>query len=290
MEADIQPLFESNFCRILDFRCQCNHCSISGTEFNERLTISYVRRGFFEYRIFKRGLEGHIGRILVSRPGFEHKTRHIEGQADASTVFEFSSGFYERLLEHYPKQARLFLQNRDLAAMMLRSRPDLDFLHEMIWNKIHSQHVDQLMIDECILDFIDKLMNFMGYPKEELSISSGLRRHHLSTMETAKEYILDRFRENISLQEWSKYCCISPFHFSRIFKAIFNIPPHQYLTNFRLNHAKSLLNSEMPISLIAQESGFNSLEHFTTAFRQRFGKSPSRERQKMILPASYCWV
>jgi AraC-like DNA-binding protein len=191
------------------------------------------------------------------------------------------------LLEHYPKQASLFLQNRDLAAMMLRSHPDLDFLHQMIWNNIHSQHVDQLLIDECVLDFIDRLMNLMGYRKEELSISSGLRRHHLSTMETAREYMLDRFRENISLQQWSKYCYISPFHFSRIFKAIFNTPPHQYLMNFRLHHAKSLLHSEMPISQIAQESGFNSLEHFATAFRQRFGKSPSGERQKMILPASF---
>jgi len=49
--------------------------------------------------------------------------------------------------------------------------------------------------------------------------------------------------------------------------------------NIRLHHAEMLLkNSSLPIADIGFSSGFNSVEHFTTAFRLQYNTAPSKFR------------
>lgn len=108
----------------------------------------------------------------------------------------------------------------------------------------------------------------------------NLKEHHLVAIESAKSFIKDRFRDNISLNEISNYCNTSPFHFSRIFKQFTNYSPYQYLLHIRLSHAEILLrNTSQPITDICFSSGFNSLEHFATIFRSKFKKNPTEYRK-----------
>jgi transcriptional regulator GlxA family with amidase domain len=64
-----------------------------------------------------------------------------------------------------------------------------------------------------------------------------------------------------------------------------NVSPHQYLADVRLNHAKILLTTtEQPVTDIAFACGYNSLEHFTTAYKRKFKTSPGQQRSgKMIV-------
>jgi AraC family transcriptional regulator len=57
--------------------------------------------------------------------------------------------------------------------------------------------------------------------------------------------------------------------------------PHQFLTSVRLTHAKVLLTeTSSPVSDIAYECGFNSPEHFVTAFKQYYKVKPSALREQ----------
>src|SRR6185503_19416790 len=94
-----------------------------------------------------------------------------------------------------------------------------------------------------------------------------------------KEYINNNFTSDISLTEIAEYSYVSLFHFSRIFKTFTSSSPHQFLLAIRLQHAAMLLrNSSMPVSDIAFTSGFNSIEYFTAAFRQKYNCPPSKFR------------
>ena len=49
----------------------------------------------------------------------------------------------------------------------------------------------------------------------------------------------------------------------------------------RISHAKKmLLNTDEPLSAIAEKVGFNSNTYFSSYFRQATGISPTRFRQK----------
>ena len=128
------------------------------------------------------------------------------------------------------------------------------------------------------------LYYFHLYPNFQfwiMQVNRSLKQFHLGTVETARNYIFENFNQNISLQQLAKHCLVSPFHFSRVFKTIMNVSPHQYLTEVRLNHAKVLLTStDQSIADITYACGFNSPEHFATSYRQRFRINPTAQRKQ----------
>jgi AraC family L-rhamnose operon transcriptional activator RhaR/AraC family L-rhamnose operon regulatory protein RhaS len=59
--------------------------------------------------------------------------------------------------------------------------------------------------------------------------------------------------------------------------------PYKYLSSLRLTHARMLLeSSSLPVTQIAFQSGFNSLEQFSTVYRQFFNSSPAKHRKNVM--------
>ena len=279
MLADVHIMHQSDFYKITDFKCYCDVCSVSAVEYNESLCLSLIRKGFFGYRTFRRHDEVHAGRILISKPDYEHVASHIDGQPDITTVFEFTADFFKQIQDQYD-QGAWFLKNNDIHSLLLQSSPELDYLHNRIWKKVEKRNTAHLQIDEMVMELLDGVMNILTRTTNFPVLTDSVKQFHLGTVENARAYILENFTQNISLQQLAGHCLVSPFHFSRIFKSIMNISPHQYLKKVRLNHAKILLTTTgESVTDVAFACGFNSLEHFVTAYRLRFKINPSAQRK-----------
>jgi AraC family transcriptional regulator len=73
--------------------------------------------------------------------------------------------------------------------------------------------------------------------------------------------------------------CLSPCHFNRLFHHATGIPPIQFHYALRLDRAKRLLvGTDLSITEICFEVGYNSLGTFTSRFNQLVGLSPSAFR------------
>ncbi|MBX3378583.1 MAG: helix-turn-helix transcriptional regulator [Phycisphaeraceae bacterium] len=95
-----------------------------------------------------------------------------------------------------------------------------------------------------------------------------------------QELIARHFRAAQSLAEIAGHVGISPFHLHRIFKRVVGMTIHAFRDRMRLRAALSeMLDSPMPLSLIAIRSGYSSQSHFTDAFRSRFGVPPAEGRR-----------
>jgi len=95
----------------------------------------------------------------------------------------------------------------------------------------------------------------------------------------SKEYIDDCYNEPIDLNLIASKAYFSPYHFLRLFKKVYNKTPHQYLTERRIEKAKELLSkSDMPITHVCFEIGFESVGSFSTLFNKRVGFSPAEYR------------
>ncbi len=274
LPADIHILHSSDFYQVRDYKCNCVECHTSKVEYVNTFNLCFVRSGYFEFEVFRDNLEVHVGRVLVTKPGSEHVARHIDGQPDICSVFDFKEEFYASLREHYRYDVPWFFENNDIHSLLLKCSPELDYLHYNILRS--SAGASLLQVDDLVLRLIDRVMRSLGNAGSPEPIPSSLKKFHLSTIEKAKNYMLTNFDKNIGLQQLAEHCCISLFHFSRIFKSIMKTTPHQYLSEIRLNHAKILLeNTKYPVTQIALQSGYNSVEHFATAYKQRFEKTPS---------------
>jgi transcriptional regulator GlxA family with amidase domain len=74
---------------------------------------------------------------------------------------------------------------------------------------------------------------------------------------------------------------VSQAHFARSFKLAFGVPPHRYLLTRRLERAAALLrDTDLSITEIAFQTGWNSLGTFGRIFRDVTGESPGGLRAR----------
>ncbi|HUI72581.1 MAG TPA: AraC family transcriptional regulator [Spirochaetia bacterium] len=91
----------------------------------------------------------------------------------------------------------------------------------------------------------------------------------------------------------------SRYHFIRTFRSRLRETPHQYLTRRRIDRARELLaTTEMSITDICFDVGFESLGSFSALFHRAVGWSPSVYRARCVeqrrSPRKYipacCWT
>ena len=74
---------------------------------------------------------------------------------------------------------------------------------------------------------------------------------------------------------------VSADHFAHAFRQAFGIPPHRYLLTRRIERATALLrDTELSITDIAFQTGWESLGTFGRTFRDITGESPSANRTR----------
>jgi len=94
-------------------------------------------------------------------------------------------------------------------------------------------------------------------------------------IQAAKQFLDDQFRSELDMERVAKECCISEYHFFRMFKKIMEISPYQYLLQRRLQYAQQQIQSdEKNITEIALDAGFSDLFTFSKSFKRNFGISP----------------
>ena len=108
--------------------------------------------------------------------------------------------------------------------------------------------------------------------------------------------------DSASHEEWpigrlARVSGVSEAHFARSFKEAFGVPPHRYLLTRRIERAKALLrDTDLPITDIAFQTGWESLGTFGRTFRDITGESPSalraRERaaEHALESVPHCYV
>src|ERR1041385_794276 len=123
--------------------------------------------------------------------------------------------------------------------------------------------------------------------------AEALRIDTLASHRRAVERVItdarERLCEPISLYDMSRVAYLSAFHFNRVFHQITGLPPAKFIAAMRLNEAKRLLlNTQLSITDISFEVGYNSLSTFTRRFTQRVGLGPREFRYlaERITPAA----
>lgn len=96
----------------------------------------------------------------------------------------------------------------------------------------------------------------------------------------SKLFIDKNFGGNIDLDNIADESCFSKFHFIRLFKTIYNKTPHQYLTTVRIEKAKMLLKTTIPVSEVCYAVGFDSISSFTGLFKRAVSITPSAYQQQ----------
>jgi AraC family transcriptional regulator len=94
------------------------------------------------------------------------------------------------------------------------------------------------------------------------------------------DYIEASLKADIRLEELAAQACLSPFHFSRLFREATGLSPHRYVIDRRVQAARQeLARNNLSLVEIAMEFGFGSQANFTRVFRKATSLTPGQYRE-----------
>lgn len=269
-------LYSSDFCEVKNWQYDFQNDHQASQGYNDCLCIVIVKRGNFLFDLGQESYDMHSGYIVIDKPNYEYRLRPSAGEC---TIFNFTETFYEQLVEDYSLKTSFFFSSPNLLSLVLKSAAETDYLHYRILKSIGKS--GKLETDNLILDLATSIASLITNQSLDMSATKYTRQLHLRPIEMAKDYINEHFASDISLFHLADHCCVSPFHFTRVFKKFTRYTPHQYLQNVRLKHGETLLrNTNWQVSDIAIACGFNSVEYFATAFRQKYCVTPTLYRNQ----------
>ncbi|MBJ2256950.1 AraC family transcriptional regulator [Pseudomonas psychrophila] len=112
--------------------------------------------------------------------------------------------------------------------------------------------------------------------RDGLQLKGGLAAYQRRQL---VDYIEHQLAEPLSIGQLAAQCALSPYHFARMFRESFGVPPHQYLLARRLARARDLLrHSALALGDVALACGFASASHFANRFKQSLGSTPGEYR------------
>lgn len=98
-------------------------------------------------------------------------------------------------------------------------------------------------------------------------------------LRTVTAWARRHFREEAKLSALASELSVSPNHLGKVFRNATGIAFSDYITGLRLNRACHLLSkTDLPVKVVALDSGFRSVEYFHTVFRAHLGRTPAEYR------------
>jgi AraC-like DNA-binding protein len=98
----------------------------------------------------------------------------------------------------------------------------------------------------------------------------------------AERHLADHLAEPVNVQALAQRLGVGYTHFRRAFKAHTGFAPWQYVLHLRLARARRVLaGGDVTLDALADELGFSSGFHLSSAFKRVFGVAPEHWRRRM---------
>ncbi len=231
--------------------------------FHDEYSIALITSGTHHFTCNKDDFNAKPGDIRLINPHDIHVCKsktwgYITFTPDSNFVEAFSESCQKEL--HNITFANPVINNRKLSQLFLNL------------NSATKEWQDELMaeniLEELVVNLISSYSN-CAIRTKEISYSRA-------KLAQAIECMRANFEESLKLESLAKISGLSKYHFLRKFKEEFNMTPHAYLLQIRIQNAKNMLKQNRALSDIALSCGFSDQSHFTRVFNKIYGMSPKK--------------
>lgn len=136
-----------------------------------------------------------------------------------------------------------------------------------------SQRAERSVTD--MIRWVNYLLTLTFDYEEEVQKSSGI-------IHRIQMFIREHYKENIGRNEIGAEFFLVPEYLAKMYKKKTGQTLKDYINECRLEQARQLLaNTQMKISDVAAEVGFDNFSYFSTLFKKHTGMTPNEYRQQL---------
>jgi len=104
-----------------------------------------------------------------------------------------------------------------------------------------------------------------------------LDEENVRKIRQAKRIIIDQLQDPPSLKELARMVGLNEYKLKVGFKNIYGSPVFQYLTDYKMEQARRLLEGQaFKVNEVGYQLGYSNPSHFIAAFKKKFGTTPKK--------------
>jgi AraC-like DNA-binding protein len=236
--------------------------------FHEEYVVGMVTRNAYEFYYQHAIHRGHVGHIILINPGEIHSGQPIS-----------PDGYTYRTL--YPKVSLLQQIAHEITGsnLGLPYFPQPLVIDHLLYQALLRMHhllensTSQLERDTAVRAALGGLL--LRHADYRLKLPASVGHEHAS-VNRVRQHLDEHYMENPSLEQLAQVAALSPYHLVRVFRQQTGLPPHMYLTQVRIEHAKQQLQTGASIAGVAAATGFTDQSHLTRRFKRIMGVTPGQ--------------
>lgn len=242
------------------YRTAC--AAINCAFYQEKERLFGIDEGILQKGFIEPGIYGEFLQILSEQP--EKLTEWFEG------LFK---QLYSR--KYYQKEQVYTLLISFLTAIY-KKYPELYEVESGIWME------EQIQTFVKEMEFLREIEAFLNGLLKQLEIKREEQMGYGRVIRGVMEYVAEHYgEENLSVVQIAEHLHFSPAYLNVLFKQEMKITLKQYLSNYRLERAKKLLELNYDkITEIAERCGYANANYFAKVFREATGMSPAEYRRE----------
>ena len=270
----VQTLLDTGTVRVRDVVCsgECRHRSEEECTSATHLVFPY--RGVFVRHVGRNDAVAEANQLLFFNEAEAYRISHPVDGGDACLDLVVEEA---QLLELVPKEQLRSGATPAFRRQRRRIDPRAQALVALLRHSLSRNIAETLEAETLALTLVRR--------------SLGERTSHVAGASPGRQKLVDRAKLVLSsdlsrrwtLAEIAAEVGVSPVYLTQMFQQVEAMPLYRYHLRLRLARALDLLGRYDNLTTLGMDLGFSSHSHFSSAFRQVYGRTPA-EFQRSIKP------
>jgi AraC-like DNA-binding protein len=255
------------------------HQAATRVHSHKNFELNYIVAGSGR-RIVGNNISGYEpGDLVLLGPNISHCWEVSEADRDRAACIVIH--FYENIINsdffNIPELEKVIeLLDRSTYGLWFKGE-GVPRIHEKLEELVNLEGLESYIV---LLEIFNLLLRIEDV--EVLSYSSSQPASFKKDFEKINlvyEYVFNHIESGLNLEDAAAVLNMAPGSFCRYFKKKTNMTFMEYVKSVRIGIAARMLSeTDMQITRICYESGYNSLANFNSQFKSIMGKSPSDYR------------
>ena len=272
-EFAVRTLLQTPSVAVRDVRCE-GHCRYKSPEECVTVTqLTFPYRGAYVRHLGSDEAVAEASQVLLFNAGEGYRISHPVAGGDSSLTLLVDDALLHELA---PKA---LLRDGDVVAFReqrLRIDPRAQVLVALLRHSLREGVAESLEGESLALTLVQRALG----PRTTHAASASVARRKL--VDRAKLVLAGNLARRWTLADIAAEVGGSPVYLTQAFQQVEGLPLYRYQLRLRLARALDLLGHYDDLTALGLELGFSSHSHFSAAFREAYGRSPSEFRQSAL--------
>ena len=268
-EVTAESLLKTRLVAIRDVQCEgrCRHHS--DEESTDTIHMVFPYRGIFVRHLGRDDAVAEANQVLFFNAHEGYRVSHPVPGGDASLDLVVSEPILDELS---PRRLLREIGGIAFRPQRLRIDPRAQALAALLRHSLRTNIAEPLEAESLALTLARRALG----PRTAHTPAASAVRQRL--VNRTKLVLASDLTRRWTLAEIAAEVGHSPVYLTQIFQQVEGMPLYRYQTQLRLARSLDLLSRYDDLTSLSLDLGFYSHSHFSTAFKQAYGRSPSAFR------------